>query len=750
MNFNRVLFLTVVILLIAAPLQTIGEPHEVGRFGHFWQSVQDIWRTGDRLFVSTGQNGLQIYDYSDPSAPVLTHHLQYSGDHYKFISDSMTAITSGGYAFRLVNFSNPDAPTMLGRVDGRSPDMFAVSPNAIYCLYMEEYWDFNFDRSLARFLFSVDSLGNIQHTWTDGFLGYYSYSEHAQIFGTTLYRTMNWAYERGFEGLEVFNISDPTSPRLIHRRGYEDNNIAVSPDGELLVIGPNVLTCIGNDSVDIYSQISRIECRHPNWIGWGNRDLLVSEADTFSIWSLIAPETPDRVLQLPIPGVGTACLKDSILTLSNNRRITSYDLRDIANPETLSVIDRHGEALSLSIHDSLLFIASSVAGVAAYSIADPVRPEPISTYKWDLPAQLVSNDSTILAISNFDSTLVGLIDFTDIGSPRFLTNVSVGGHIEQIKLQDQCLYTRWGENLTVYDCRDVNRIERLWELAGRVWTFYCTSDRLFCAQGNSIIVYDISDPIHVHQIASMPIVGGSIIAESNFLHTLRRVYGDYYGRRYSIVYYGVYNIEQLDSPDLINEVVFWSNDWSEEGPQPTLPNFVLAEAHGGVALIYRNDWAELTAFQALWGRNQNVLSQIHLNEGLRQMVLADSLGYLAQGSSVGIFDFENYLSITNEESGALPSSLDLCPPFPNPFNSSTTIQFSTGPINREAALRVYGVDGRMVKELWKGGSQSVSQRSLYAKEYKVIWDASDLAAGVYVVRLEAMGETTARKIVLMK
>jgi len=102
-----------------------------------------------------------------------------------------------------------------------------------------------------------------------------------------------------------------------------------------------------------------------------------------------------------------------------------------------------------------------------------------------------------------------------------------------------------------------------------------------------------------------------------------------------------------------------------------------------------------------------------------------------------------------------PDSHLLLSAFPNPFNSSTTISFSLPSASASASLRVFGLDGRLVKELWTGGdayptSERQAGRLSYAGEHKVIWDASGLAAGVYIVRLQADNRAVSQKVVLMR
>jgi len=84
--------------------------------------------------------------------------------------------------------------------------------------------------------------------------------------------------------------------------------------------------------------------------------------------------------------------------------------------------------------------------------------------------------------------------------------------------------------------------------------------------------------------------------------------------------------------------------------------------------------------------------------------------------------------------------------FPNPFNPSTTIKFST-PKAGQVNLSVYNVRGQRVKtlvnEVMPAGQQSVT------------WNGDDnnsrsVASGVYFYKLEADGRTEVKRMVLMK
>lgn len=79
--------------------------------------------------------------------------------------------------------------------------------------------------------------------------------------------------------------------------------------------------------------------------------------------------------------------------------------------------------------------------------------------------------------------------------------------------------------------------------------------------------------------------------------------------------------------------------------------------------------------------------------------------------------------------------------YPNPFNPSTTIQYGV-PSFSEVVIEVYDILSRRVAVLVK----EYQSPGLHA----VIWDASDFASGVYVVRMLAGSRVNTRKMVLLK
>lgn len=89
----------------------------------------------------------------------------------------------------------------------------------------------------------------------------------------------------------------------------------------------------------------------------------------------------------------------------------------------------------------------------------------------------------------------------------------------------------------------------------------------------------------------------------------------------------------------------------------------------------------------------------------------------------------------------VPSNYQLSQNYPNPFNPSTTISYAI-PTRSIVTLSVFNTLGQKVAELVNSEKEAGS--------YEVTFDASGLASGVYLYRLQAGNFVQAKKLVVMK
>ncbi len=104
---------------------------------------------------------------------------------------------------------------------------------------------------------------------------------------------------------------------------------------------------------------------------------------------------------------------------------------------------------------------------------------------------------------------------------------------------------------------------------------------------------------------------------------------------------------------------------------------------------------------------------------------------------------EAMLSGSNEsvDEASIPTTYQLYQNYPNPFNPSTEIEFDL-PEASSVKLQVFNTLGQIVTTL-------VNERRA-AGHYNVLWNASDVATGLYIYRIEANGFVDSKKMVLMR
>ncbi len=105
------------------------------------------------------------------------------------------------------------------------------------------------------------------------------------------------------------------------------------------------------------------------------------------------------------------------------------------------------------------------------------------------------------------------------------------------------------------------------------------------------------------------------------------------------------------------------------------------------------------------------------------------------------FDSNCFVNVASERGGEVPTSVTLAQNFPNPFNPTTSLEYT---VDRTTDVKLQVVDllGRVVATLVDAKQQ--------ANTYRVTFDASKLASGTYLYRLETPHQTITKTMVLIK
>lgn len=89
----------------------------------------------------------------------------------------------------------------------------------------------------------------------------------------------------------------------------------------------------------------------------------------------------------------------------------------------------------------------------------------------------------------------------------------------------------------------------------------------------------------------------------------------------------------------------------------------------------------------------------------------------------------------------IPDEFGLDPAYPNPFNPRTAISYQLSAVSF-VNINIYNTRGELVDQLINGFVEK--------GKYELVWDASDMPSGVYIIRMRAGDFIASQKVVLIK
>ncbi len=114
---------------------------------------------------------------------------------------------------------------------------------------------------------------------------------------------------------------------------------------------------------------------------------------------------------------------------------------------------------------------------------------------------------------------------------------------------------------------------------------------------------------------------------------------------------------------------------------------------------------------------------------------------LSRNNVEGDYERIDATVVSSDEEPLIAGAFTLEQNYPNPFNPATNIAFRL-PVTSHVTLEVFDLTGRRIATLVDG--------SRHAGSHTVTWDASELASGVYLYRLQAGDYRQTRSMMLMK
>ncbi len=715
----RILHTLIMILTLLASNSLLAQDHEniqqVGRiYGHFgW--TRDVQVRDDFAYIAAGCAGLQIIDITDPTQPTLAGY--FDDNAYRACAVSIrgeiacVADETGGLF--IVDISDSCNPQMLSQ-------------------YETCHW--------------YDNSG-----WCVGVVASEQYA----------YLAVNC------EGLRVLDISDPGNPRLvstlqtpgIHQHIAKSGNIVYlsALNGGLTLIDVSdpthpeqICRLLGNDSVK-------------KTLVFDNRAFsLDTDRRGIVVHDITVADEAEEIgfIMFNAYSFGMRVIGDVIyLAVSNS--FSAKDISDFENVRELdNFLNNELELMCLDIAGDKAYVSGDVGGFRAFDISDPEDILEVGVYNPPCLSKKIVVSGEHAFIIDTDECM-RIVDVSDPTAPEEVACIA-GEEIIDMAVNENYAYLATRNGLSIRDIQDISQPSEIgaWgddgitaitqagdylflggsdltilnvedltspELVdfldqGHAWALKALlvkDDFLYGYRRNEIVCFDISD-ISNPTLASVCDAGGNIQGMS--------ISGNYayIANGYSFNL----DIYDISEPMNISKVRTYRTDGLTVNVFATRWYAYLVSAFHGLLVIDISNPAR--PFQTGYYDTPGNATDI---------AVVDNLAYVVDYSNVGIYDCSEALTVPTESCDILPTSFSLSTPFPNPFNSTTTIGYSL-PAAGAVSLIVYDLSGREVAYLADGVKP--------AGTHEAVWVADGMASGVYVVSLNAGGVIMREKVVLVK
>ena len=712
---------TTVILLATAGLLMGQDSLNVTKVGslQYWGGTGNIEIEGNNAYVIT-RTGLRIVDISNPASPREVSFYEQYGLKY---TDALAV--QFPYAFvcyrssvRVLDISAPSEPAEVGRYETGWIEHFreiAVSGEYAYVL--------DFSSGVASVL-DVSNPATPQLVATiDTLTGLLD----LDVEGPVLYLT-------NYAGLWALDVTDPAHPAILDQHEMYNlkelvvvNGMAyalthwLSAPSELYlfdVSSPESIVELGNllfqvpaedlavsgtsayvlssDSgvcqlhiVDVSDPAEPVESIGPCESA-GCQSLALDDSvaliggrgwdNDLSVISIGDPSPPAQVATIH----AAYTINDAAIQANYGYLATGWDglrIIDISNrtqPAEIGFCDTPGNAQAVAVAGNYVYVADDSSGLRIINIANPTTPVEVGSFEaWATIVDVAISGTHAYLIDDYVDRML-VVDVSDPANPAQVAERNVMPGVYGISVDsNQAVVFAWTE-FELFDIQNPDQPTGYGERSDYfLQRAVLSGNLLYLASFYSLNILDISDTAAPVEIVSYDVQGETVDLAVVGNHAY--VASTWAGMR----------VINLSVPSAPVEVGFYGGS--------LIPERIVAVGN------YVYAWADSDP---------------------RWMIYDCSVALDA-----------------GEPTTPSPHDLTLNPPFPNPFNPSTTISFSL-PQTQQVKLAVFDITGRQVAVL--------ADEQYQAGEHRVMFDGAELPSGIYFARLSAGTVDLTQKLMLIR
>ncbi len=753
-------------------------------------NAQSVTIDGSLLYLCDGAGGLRIYSIEEPNMPSLVNVWDDAGLSIRLkIRDNLGFLAQGG-GFTTIDLSQPESPRFLDCLQCVCVDM-AISNDYAFIsgsnILTVDISDPENLQRMARSDFRTEADVTVADDLLFAALAMYSLEDpfnierltpfHSQgsehivndhyIFGSIMYGEY-----RG-DNFFCFDFASHDSLEYVGSceitvRGFTDMDY---DDGFIYLVGEGSMTI--NDARDPENLHDITHYLSDNPASFRSIASLGQYIYTFDhegrLWAIdfSNPDSPDvtQVIDWDAGHISQSTqsslfVKDSILfsvqrfsgyidgeRISRNGLVT-YSLADPGHPELMNVFNELRAFENIAFKGDYLFGCYREI-LYVISFEDVNSPEVVGEYEvgelgyyvyingdqlalifWDLQDHIQINGLKLYDVSNpqqlilngqitLESTPAGVVitddyayiaynrdafcvvSINDPDNPEIICEINIGGFHAQrnITISNHVLYIPAGEiGAVAYSLDNPENPELIgyYNTANIASEVLINDNGMFIADGCNIGMYDISQ-----------FLGPWYLEVNEMVHDFDSVAVDS-SAEWTLTIHNNGNLSREISSIALDSDVFFCK----------IEESFMLESHADTVLTV----VFIPEADSLYHANLSITSDDRVLE-----ITLSGQGYTPNAVANG-----------NTE---IPTEFALTGIYPNPFNSTTTIEYAL-PYASEVSLNLYNLSGQRIETLVNG--------RLQAGVHTATLNAGDMASGLYFVKLEGSRQSFTRKLMLVK
>jgi hypothetical protein len=725
MNLKRLLFFILVLAMCLISTNLYAQDSLnitcINQDYHNWiAGPEDVCIRGNFAYLACNQAGLRIIDISDLASPIDMGHYNLG------LYQQATAIeVEGGRAFLgidegiiIIDISNPLHPEQLGFVslDGRKMAIKA-DQNYVYVCRVGGLAIVNAADPVAASVI-----------WTSSDIGL---ARDIEIHANIAYVSCNG------QGLRVMDISNKTDPLVTNV--FDFNN-----DGEVT-------------GATVSGGYAFMSC--------GEMGFNILDLSTMQI----------------VSGIDSLAYSTSVKVIGNYAYVAYFipecplaivDISNPLSPQTLGVYQPPTDLAQFDIAGGIAYIADCESGLRMVDISDPYNPHE------DYYFNRCGSDFGVLISGDYafvqDYSCVRIYDISDMRHPLEVSRYDIVYRIEDMIIEGNILYLVGYDNIAIYAI-DIS-IPSSPDLLG---TFSVPSvfqhSRIaiydhyaYLAHYSGICIVDIADPRHMIQsgFVTVSLDSPRFAIKSHYLYLT-----DNYNRVRILnlanptapAWIGSYNLGEFCMDlkikgDLLYALtirklkIFDANCFAGCAPLCNITllgdgiNFPNNMTISNQYVYIADDSIGLRVYDATNPSAPQLAGYYHTPGISYGVSLKNQVAVVADYNNLGFYDCSMAVGVDEPSRQPVPQAFALLPNYPNPFNSSTQIQFELGK-QEHVTLSVFDLLGRNISTIANG--------EFAVGRHTVRWDGTSadgktVSSGRYFVQAKTSETSKTIPIMLLK